>query len=251
MTLRRAGLPFLMAGTLVSTLGQGVVKVENNFIPPGAQGKAYVTYGYGQGVVVPKDRGRVEVLDKTGSVISPVKDGTGNALSAAGLFFLGELSVPGTSPGDSAELVIRAWDPASGDTFESAWLRASTRVTVTGLGGGGIPVPKLVDVSNFAGLELRGAKVVSVDADAEQWSIRLNILPGVAYELSISKDLNDWTNLYGSFGVPLDDVPPLTESLPPPFHNYDWVLIHGNLPAWMSPDNNGAHYFRVTTVPQP
>lgn len=251
MNLSPAGMPLLIAGSLVSALGQGVVRVENNFIPPGASAKAFVYYDYGSGVLVPKDRGRVEVLDQTGAVISTVRDGTGNVFSAGGLFFLGELSVPGTSPGGSAELEIRVWDPASGQTYESAWLRASTHVTVTRLGGGEIPVPKLGEVSNFTGLKLLGAKIDSVKADAEKWSLRLNILPEVGYELSVSDDLVHWTDLYGRFSIPSDYQLPFPEPLPPPFHTYYWDLVYQNLPAWMNPAEDRTHYFRVTAVPQP
>ena len=147
--------------------------------------------------------------------------------------------------------MIRAWDVASGETFASAWVKDSARVMVTGLGGGAISVPKLGDASNFSGLRLQGVKILSVKADAERWSIRLNVLPGVGYDLTISEDLIHWTNLYGSFSLPLNYEPPFPEFLPAPFHLYGWELEHRILPAWMTPAEGGAHYFRVTTVSQP
>jgi hypothetical protein len=137
----------------LSALAQGTVNINNNFTAVGASAKAFV-YLDGGVLPVPKGLGRVEVLDATGAVISPIKDGTGNPFGADGLFFLGVTEVPGTSAGGNGSIAIRAWDSSTGSTYATALSKAIQVVTITGFGGGLTPTPTLGTAGNFAGLTL-------------------------------------------------------------------------------------------------
>jgi len=150
--MKKQLLAVLSLAAAFSALGQGTVNVNNNFNLPNSGPKAFVNLS--PGVVLPKALGRVEVLDSGGQVISSVKDGTGNAFGADGLFFLGVTEVPGTVSGGSGSIVIRAWDSSSGSTYSLATAKAFQVVTLTGLGGGLTPTPTLGVAGNFAGLTL-------------------------------------------------------------------------------------------------
>lgn len=141
-----------LAASLTALAQVGTVNLNNNYTAPGASAKAFVNLN--SGLPLPKAVGRVEVLDASGTVISPVKDGTGNALTADGLFFLGITEIPGSSSGGSASITIRSWDLSTGATYASAIAKGSTLVTLTGLGGGTTPAPGLGVAGNFTGLTL-------------------------------------------------------------------------------------------------
>lgn len=143
----------------LTALAQGTVNLNNNYTPTGAAAKAFVNLAGGV-LPLPKDLGRVEVLDATGAVISTVKDGSGNLFGADGLFFLGVTEVPGTVAGGSGSITIRAWDFSTGATYDSAVSKASAIVTLNGLGGGLTPTPTLGVAGNFAGFSLSAGPVI-------------------------------------------------------------------------------------------
>jgi len=140
----------MLCSTLV--LGQGTVNLNNNFIPPGGSEKAYILGLDCEPMA--KAVGRVEVLSADGTLISPVQDGTGNSFGADGLFSLGVLAVPGSQPGGSGTIFIRAWDNSTGPTYATATVKVESLVTLTGLGGGVIPPPSLGEAGNFTGIAI-------------------------------------------------------------------------------------------------
>jgi hypothetical protein len=141
----------------LTALAQGTVNLNNNYTVPGAPTKAFVNLS--TGLPVPKALGRVEALDSTGAVISSQKDGTGNPFGADGLFFLGVTEVPGVPTGGTATITIRAWDSSSGASYDAATAKATTVVTVAGLGGG-ITLPPALSASGFAGLTLSAGPII-------------------------------------------------------------------------------------------
>jgi hypothetical protein len=162
-------LASLTAG--LSALAQGQVNLNNNFIATGASAKAFVL-GV-DGLAEPKAFGHAQFLDSLGNLL-PVApsgtnpqpaDGTGKAFASDGLFFIGVLAVPNIPIGGNGSIILQAWDGPAGSTYATAVARASSIITVTGLGGGAIPPPGLgspIDPnnpalglhSNFTGLEL-------------------------------------------------------------------------------------------------
>lgn len=124
----------------------GNVNLNNNFTPVGGTSKAFILGLDAQPVA--KALGAVEILDSNGNVI---KSG---GLGANGLFFFGVTDIPGTTPGGSGSIIIRAWDTSTGSTYSTAYGRGSVVVTLTGLGGGANPPPGLGTASNFSGLFL-------------------------------------------------------------------------------------------------
>jgi hypothetical protein len=92
---------------------------------------------------IPKASGRIEILYK-GSVITSVRDGTGNGFLTDGIFALGVFTLPDVPVGGSAVVEVRVWDNATGSTFATATSTGSELVEVSGLGGG------IVLPANFA-----------------------------------------------------------------------------------------------------
>ena len=66
-----------------------------------------------------KSFGRFEILSG-GARISAVADGTGSTFYADGLFALGIVTIPGTTAGGSATVLVRAWDNRFGATYADA-----------------------------------------------------------------------------------------------------------------------------------
>ncbi|MFO1459010.1 MAG: PEP-CTERM sorting domain-containing protein [Verrucomicrobiota bacterium] len=124
----------------------GTVNLNNDFTPAGSSTKAFIV-GY-DGLPLAKALGSIEVLDGNGNVI---KSG---GLDADGLFFLGDAQIPGTSPGGSGVVIIRAWDNSTGSGYATASVRNQAIVTLTGLGGGAIPTPGLGTAGNFTGMQV-------------------------------------------------------------------------------------------------
>lgn len=122
----------------------GAVNLNNNFTPPGASSKAYVTDKYGG--PLPKGVGMVEVLDELGNQI------WFGGLVVPGIFAAGAIEIPGLEAGGGGTITIRAWDIRSGDTYDTARDRGEVRVTLRNLGGDGRLPPGLGTTSDFAGL---------------------------------------------------------------------------------------------------
>lgn len=153
----------------------------------------------------PKGLGRVEVLSMSGALLSSVKDGTGNPLVADGLFHLGILEVPGTQPGDSAEIIIRAWDASQGATYHSSicpQTRQSVVLRIGPLGGGSLPIPSLGAISDFRGISglweptpcpAGPFRLVSI-VPVETWALRIEGFGWGTYALWSSTNLVNWTD---------------------------------------------------------
>lgn len=148
--MKKILLTIISVAAGLSALAQtGAVNLNNNFTPPGASSRAYI-YG-ADGARLTAAIGQVEILDSTGAVIK-----SGALSSIAGVFSFGVTDIPGTTPGGNGSITIRAWDTTSGATYDAASLKASTVVTLTGLGGGSLPPPTLGAISGgtFTGLTL-------------------------------------------------------------------------------------------------
>ncbi|MBN8249563.1 MAG: hypothetical protein J0L84_19250 [Verrucomicrobia bacterium] len=139
-------LPLLLAMTLGLLPGWcgGLINLNNNFTLPGSSHKAFVLGADGQPLA--KALGRVEILDATGALIRS------GGLAANGLFFFGVTEIPGTVPGGSGSIIIRAWDSSTGDRWETAGIKMGTVVVLFDLGGGGAPPRGLSNGSDFNGL---------------------------------------------------------------------------------------------------
>lgn len=130
----------------LTALAQGNVNLNNNFTPTGGNAKAFIL-GLDNAPLA-KALGSVEILDSTGAVIKA------GSLAIPGIFGLGVTDIPGTTPGGSTSIIIRAWDNSTGSTYDTAGVRGSSIVTLSGLGGGAIPPPGLGTIGNFSGLQL-------------------------------------------------------------------------------------------------
>jgi len=136
----------------VASYAQGVINGFNAFKPTGSTVNATVNDLGGAALVAAL--GRVEVLTTDGTVLSPVKDGSGNALVAPGIFSLGTMTIPGSTVGSPVSVVLRAWDSSTGSTYANALERASVTVTFPAVGGATAP-SNFVLASNFTGLTLQ------------------------------------------------------------------------------------------------
>lgn len=135
----------------LSAFAQGTFNASNNFTPTGASTKAFIFATDGT-TPLAKANGRVEILNAADmSTLSP-GGSAGVALTLDGLFFINGLSVPGTSTGGSANIIVRAWDSTTGATFAEALTRTSGLITVSSLGGGTTPAATFAANSNFVGL---------------------------------------------------------------------------------------------------
>jgi hypothetical protein len=130
---------------------QGVFNANNNYTPTGAAGRAFVVDVGGANLS--KATGKVEFVLPDGTSLTP-GGSAGVSLAADGLFFINGVTVPGVAVGGNANIIVRAWDSATGATYDAALERASVAVTVTGLGGGTTPPATFALNSNFTGLTL-------------------------------------------------------------------------------------------------
>ncbi|HAB15284.1 MAG TPA: PEP-CTERM sorting domain-containing protein [Verrucomicrobiota bacterium] len=138
----------------VAMYGQGTINTFNGFPPTPTSEIAYVRdYSPGVGDLLATATGRVELLTLEGQVLSSVKDGTGNPLALPGLFSLGVTTIPGSTAGQPASVILRAWDNTTGSTYATALERKSVVVTFPTVGGPTAP-SNFVTGSNFTGLQL-------------------------------------------------------------------------------------------------
>lgn len=136
---------FLAHGQFPPAVGN--CRFRNDIAPSGASRLAYIEdYRLGP---IPKEYGRIEILDSNGNLLKSggfVRDG---------IFDLGVVDIPGTTPGGAGVVIIRGWDSRIGASAET-WAKAWQIVTLSGLGGGAIPPPRLAQISNFSGLIIYG-----------------------------------------------------------------------------------------------
>jgi len=140
----------------LSAYAQGTFNASNNYIPTGGSAKAFVLGLDGKALA--KANGKVEILAKDGTVLSP-NGSSGVSLTLDGLFFINGLIVPNVATGGSADITVRAWDVTTGATYDAATTRGSVAVSVTSLGGGTTPPATFAGNSNFTGLQLQGTVV--------------------------------------------------------------------------------------------
>jgi hypothetical protein len=154
----------LIAGLLA--YAQGTFNASNNYNIPGTTTKAFVLDGT-SGLPLSKATGKVQIINVAdGSTLSANGD-SGVGLSLDGLFFINGLIVPGVGTGGSANILVRAWDSATGATWATAVNRSAPNsglVTVNSLGGGPTPAATFSANSNFIGLTVEGIPEPSVIA---------------------------------------------------------------------------------------
>ncbi|MFM7815702.1 MAG: PKD domain-containing protein, partial [Verrucomicrobiota bacterium] len=145
----------LLLGGLLSfaALGEGTFNASNNFTPAGASQKAFLLDL--DGTPLNKNQGRVELLLLNGLQTLTPNGALGEPLTLEGLFFVNGLSVASATVGDSVDVILRAWDASTGDTYAQALSKAETLIRVTNLGGGLTPPATLALNSNFRGLRLQ------------------------------------------------------------------------------------------------
>ncbi len=226
--------PWLIALLLVvgpSAAAQGVVTFSNNFVPAGQSRRAFITDINGN--LVPKGIGRVQFLTPNGLILTPNGE-LGVPLILDGLFVINDVVIPGTQPGDSVTLIVRAWNAVDLDTtFATAEQVAWATFTVGPLRNRFVPAATLAQDSDFSGLTLlpledmdefrpRNLTIsvgspgqLTIQADGSEWR---------SYSLHVSTDLTRWRQL--------DDVFPITGS-----SNLEWVIPEGSSPL----------FFRVST----
>lgn len=155
---RLVGSGFTGLATWITAHAQIGFHASNNFIPSGATDRAYVRDQFGLPLAV--SNGRVQIINSAdGSTLSPGGEG-GASLTLPGLFFLFGIKVPAAQPGESAHILIRAWDVSTGPTWSQATLRSDDllggTVTVRNLYylNAGAPPTTLTHDSDFRGLQL-------------------------------------------------------------------------------------------------
>jgi hypothetical protein len=154
--MKKTALLAALTLSSVALYGQGVINTFNGFSPTPTSEIAYVRdyTASGVGDLLATATGRVELLALDGTtILSSVKDGTGNALALPGLFSLGVTTIPGSTVGQPASVILRAWDNSTGSTYASALQRNSVVVTWQAVGGSTAP-SNFVTASNFTGLQL-------------------------------------------------------------------------------------------------
>jgi len=146
-------LSAVLALSGLTSQAQGVINGFNAFKPPGSSVNALVLDAHWINPLLP-EVGRVEVLTADGlTVLSPIKDGQGNKLIAPGVFSLGLMTIPGSTVGSSASVMLRAWDNSTGTTFATALCRGTVHVTFPSVGSANAPSNFVLD-SNFRGMIL-------------------------------------------------------------------------------------------------
>ncbi|HAB15151.1 MAG TPA: PEP-CTERM sorting domain-containing protein [Verrucomicrobiota bacterium] len=141
----------ILCGT--GAFAQGYINTFNAFPPTPTSEIAYLRNcgTTGLGPLLSTAVGRVELVALDGTILSPVKDGTGDPLRLDGLFSLGVTAIPGATPGQSASIILRAWDNSTGATYYTALARDSVLVTFPMVGSASSP-SNFVTGSNFVGL---------------------------------------------------------------------------------------------------
>lgn len=142
--------------TTLTACAQGTFSASNDFspswVPPGWVPKTAHIYSY-PWQVLPQGTGRVEFVRPEGVTISPGGN-LGVPLIADGLFSIDLIVVPDVPPGGILNVIVRAWDSATGLTYDSAMIRGSQNVTIARLGGGSLAPATLEANSNFQGFIL-------------------------------------------------------------------------------------------------
>ncbi|HAB19808.1 MAG TPA: hypothetical protein PLX89_14610 [Verrucomicrobiota bacterium] len=140
----------ILLGT--GSFGQGYINTFNAFSPTPDGQIAYVRDCSFSGVppLLSKAVGRVELLALDGTVLSPISDGTGNMLAFDGIFSLGVIPIPGSTPGQPASVILRVWDNSTGATYATALERGSVVVTFPAVGAATAPSNFVLN-SNFTG----------------------------------------------------------------------------------------------------
>lgn len=138
---------------LMSVLAEGTFNANNNFVPSGATQKAFVLDT--DGTPLQAGRGRVEFVLLPSLVTLSPGGASGEALTLDGLFFVNGLVVPPANVGDGVDILVRAWDAMTGDTYEQAFSKAETIVRVSNLGGGLTPPATFGENSDFRGMRLQ------------------------------------------------------------------------------------------------
>lgn len=138
---------------LVSVLAEGVFNANNNYIPVGGTEKAFILDT--DGTPLKATRGRVELILLPSLVTLSPGGAAGEPLTLDGLFFVNGLVVPPANVGDAVDILVRAWDVMTGDSYDQAFAKAETIVRVSNLGGGLTPPATFGGNSNFRGLRLQ------------------------------------------------------------------------------------------------
>lgn len=164
-----------VVASIVTTTAQGTFIANNNYVPSGATDKAFViglnglpasvystaiqfTYKPNPELVEKISGGKIKAEDVVEDIL-PISNANfvHQPLTFDGLFFFGIFNLPLTKPGDTAQIVIRAWDKGSGFSYEDASIRDSAVVTINNLGGGIMPPATLALNSDFRGLDFRNS----------------------------------------------------------------------------------------------
>ncbi|MBN9693493.1 MAG: leucine-rich repeat domain-containing protein [Verrucomicrobia bacterium] len=147
-------LTFLLLGLFAwipMLLGQGTFNASNNYTPAGSSTKAFI-FDFGN-APYPKAKGRVAIRDQQNRYLSPNGD-RGVGLTLDGLFFINGLVLPGVPAGSPGSVILYFWDVTTGETYDTASIRAFALVNLNVLGGGETPASTFAVNSDFKGLRV-------------------------------------------------------------------------------------------------
>jgi len=110
----------------------------------------------------------------------------------------GVTEIPGTTPGGSGQITIRAWEGPPGSTYENATRRDSVLVTLNQLGGEAIPAASLERAGNFRGLFIPvvfepSAVLRDLVPAAGDLEVQGEASPDRSWSLWASSDLVEWS----------------------------------------------------------
>jgi len=122
----------LGVAAFTAAFGQGTASLANNL---GGTIYAILTPG---GTTAGGAGYSVEVFTFNASSAGGFGTQIGAAVSpaASGRFNLGTVEIPGTTPGGTATLIVRAWDVSTGASYDAATVKGSSSSFVTGILGG-------------------------------------------------------------------------------------------------------------------
>lgn len=149
----------MCVASVVTATAQGTFTANNDYVPKGATDKAFIINLSGNPAIA--NNTRIEILYNNYLIKgyngnTPVA--TRSNLTDNGLFSIENITVPNTKPGDTIQVVVRAWDIGSGSysisSFENAGWRDSTIVTISNLGTKDTPATFAFN-SDFRGLDFR------------------------------------------------------------------------------------------------
>ncbi|HAB18469.1 MAG TPA: hypothetical protein DCE44_18765 [Verrucomicrobiales bacterium] len=208
MTLRWISPSLALFALGLTTFSQGVVSF-NNVLGVDPSVRPYVRRYNGESLA--NGFGRFEVLDESGEPVSRQPEGSVFAFGGSGIFGIGYLSIPGTVPGGSTAITLRVWDASTGETYGTALEKFSVKLTLTGLGGGELPVPNLLEIAQpvtFPRLSA-GVKEVRIEPirDSDQLVVTGTVRPNARYRLDISTNLVSWTPVEFLSSGPMNGPP--------------------------------------------